>query len=401
MAETPRRTSYDVVIVGGAIYGSSVAWFLSSNPDFDGSILVVERDPTYEFSTTARTNSCIRQQFTAPINVKISQFAAEYVKNFRQFMGGGADIPNLALQSFGYLYLAGSEADADTMRQLQQMQVRAGAHTRFMSRDQIAEAYPFYHVDDIVGGNHNLVDEGYFEGSTMFEWWRRSARLAGVEYVANEVVAMSVSGNGSAVESVTLKSGEKIACGTVVNASGPRASLTSRMAGIDVPVEPRKRYTYIFSAENRLDVALPLTIDPSGMHMRTDGAYYMAGCPPDPDPAVDHDDFEMDHDVWEDQVWPMLAHRVPQFEAIRLMNSWACHYEYNYFDHNAVVGPHSQVRNFIFVNGFSGHGLQQSPAVGRGTAEWIVHGAYRSLDLSPFSYERIERGERFIEGAII
>ena len=398
---TPSKTSYDVVIVGGAMIGSSVAWFLTDNPDFDGSVLVVERDATYEFASTSHTNSCMRQQFSAAINVRVSQFAADFVKNFREYMGGDARVPQPRLQSYGYMYLADNEDFAATLRESQKIQAACGAGTKHMTRDEIARDYPFYNLDDIVAANHNLVDEGYFDGNTLFDWWKRSARERGVEYVANEVVGMTRNTTGTRVESVTLQSGEVILCGTVVNASGPRAVLTSRMAGIEIPVEPRKRYTYIFEAEKPLDRDLPLTIDPSGVHMRTDGTFYLAGCPPDDDPAVDYDDFVADHSLWEDKVWPVLATRVPQFEAIKLRNSWVGHYAYNTLDQNAILGPHTTVENFIFVNGFSGHGFQQSPAMGRGAAEMITYGAYRTLDLSPFGYDRIERGEKFVEKAVI
>ena len=401
MTQAPAKMSYDVVIVGGAMYGSSVAWFLTDNPDFDGSILVVERDPTYEFTSTSHTNSCMRQQFSAAINVKVSQFAADFVKNFRDYMGGDPRVPDVALQSYGYMYLADNEAFAATLRESQKVQAANGAGTKHMTRDEIAAAYPFYNLDDIIAANHNRVDEGYFDGNTLFDWWKRSAKERGVEYLTNEVVAMNRNAAGTRVESVILKSGEVINCGTVVNASGPRAVLTSRMAGIEIPVEPRKRYTFIFEAEKPLDRDLPLTIDPSGVHMRTDGTYYLAGCPPDVDPAVDYDDFVQDHSIWEDKVWPILATRIPQFEAIKLRNSWAGHYAYNTLDQNAILGPHTQVENFIFVNGFSGHGFQQSPAMGRGTAEFITYGAYRALDLTPFHYDRIEKGEKFIEKAVI
>ena len=399
--QAPANSSYDVVIVGGAMYGSSVAWFLTDNPDFDGSILVVERDPTYEFTSTSHTNSCMRQQFSAPINIKVSQFAADFVKNFRDYTGGDERVPQPRLQSYGYMYMADNEEFAATLREGQALQQANGAGTKHMTPDEIAAAYPFYNLEDIIAANHNLVDEGYFDGNTLFDWWKRSARERGAEYVNNEVIAMNRNAANSRVESVILKSGEVISCGTIVNASGPRAVRTSRMAGIEIPVEPRKRYTFIFEAEKPLDRDLPLTIDPSGVHMRTDGTYYLAGCPPDEDPAVDYDDFVQDHSIWEDKVWPTIAHRIPQFEAIKLRNSWAGHYAYNTFDQNAILGPHTEVENFIFVNGFSGHGFQQSPAMGRGTAELITHGAYQTLDLTPFNYDRIARGEKFVEKAVI
>ncbi|MFT5798900.1 MAG: glycine/D-amino acid oxidase-like deaminating enzyme [Candidatus Azotimanducaceae bacterium] len=399
--QTPKTTSYDVVIIGGAMLGSSVAWFTASNPDFDGTILVVERDPTYEFASTSHTNSCIRQQFSNEVNIRVSQFGAEFVKNFRAFMGGDTRVPQPVLQSFGYMYLADNADFAATLKESQQIQASLGAGTKHMMPDEIARDYPFYNLEDIVAANHNLVDEGYFDGNTLFDWWKRSAREHGVEYLTNEVVAMMKSSDGAKVQSVTLASGEVIACGTVVNCSGPRAARTARMAGIDIPVEPRKRYTYIFAAEQPLDRDLPLTIDPSGMHMRSEGNYYLAGGPPDDDPAVEYDDFVQDHSIWEEKVWPIIANRVPAFERVKLINSWAGHYAFNTLDQNAVIGPHTQVSNFIFVNGFSGHGFQQSPAMGRGISELITYGEYRTLDLSPFGYGRIERGDKFPEKAII
>ncbi len=398
---TPRQSHYDVVIVGGAMYGSSVSWFLSNNPDFTGSVLVVERDNMYTACSTTHTNSCMRQQFSTELNVKISQFAAEFVKNFRQHLGGDDRVPDILLQSYGYMYLADNEPFADVLRANQKIQQACGAGTKIMSREDIERDYPFYKTDDIVAGSHNLVDEGYFDGATVFDWWRRSARENGVEYIENEVVSMSKNDNGTRVTSVTLKSGETIGCDTVVNASGPRAILTSRMAGIEIPVEPRKRYTYIFDAEQPLDRDLPLTIDPSGVHVRTDGRYYLAGCTPDIDPAVDYDDYEQDHSLWEEKAWPAIANRIPQFEAIKLTNSWAGHYAFNVFDQNAIVGKHNEVENFVFVNGFSGHGFQQSPALGRGTAEIITYGEFRSLDLSLFSYDRIVNNTPIIESAVI
>ncbi len=398
---TPKLKSYDVVIIGGAMLGSSTAWFLSKSPDFKGKILVVERDPTYEFAATSLTNSSIRMQFSEAINVKISQFGADFVKNFKTYMGGRPELPQPIIQSFGYMYLANTQGFADQLKADQKMQAANGAGTKHMSRDEIAKAYPFYQLDDIIAGNHNLVDEGYFEGATLFDWWKRQAKTKGVEYVHNEVVAISKNTDGSKIESVTLKSGEIISCGVVVNCSGTRGSLVARLAGIEIPVEPRKRMTFIFDAEKPLDRELPLTIDPSGVHMRSEGKYYMTGGPPDDDSAVDPNDFAPDNDIWENKIWPAVANRIPQFEAIKVINSWAGHYDYNVLDQNAILGPHTKVKNFMFCNGFSGHGFQQSPAMGRGLSELITYGAFKTLDLSPFSFARIERNEPFLEKAVI
>ena len=402
ITSTPQRDSYDVVIVGGAIMGASTAWFLSDNPDFNGSVLVVEKDHSYENCSTAHTNSCMRQQFSTELNVRISQFAADFVKNLRTYMGDDSRVPELDIRSFGYMYLADTEGFADILRENLAVQNAAGAATKLMTPDEITRDYPFYNVDDIVLGSINLVDEGFWDATAVFDWWRRSARERGVEYVDNEVVSMTKNTTGSKIESITLKSGETIACAQVVNASGPRAVRTSRMAGIEMPVEPRKRFSWIFSAEKPLDRDLPLTIDPSGVHVRENGGgTYQCGGHAEVDPAVDYNDFDMDFTLWESHVWPILATRIPQFDSIKVTSEWAGHYAYNVFDHNAIMGPHTEVANFIFLNGFSGHGLQQSPAMGRGTAEWLTYGAYRSLDLTPFHYERIAENRPLLEKAII
>jgi glycine/D-amino acid oxidase-like deaminating enzyme len=398
---SPLQKTYDVVIIGGAMLGSSTAWFLSNNPDFNGSILVVERDPTYEFAATSLTNSSIRQQFSEPVNVKISQFAADFIRNFKTYMGNDPQLPQPFIQSFGYMYLADTQNFADQLKATQMMQAACGAGTKHMTRDEIANAYPFYQLDDIIAGNHNLVDEGYFDGATLFDWWKRKARQKGVEYCSNEVVAIGKNAIGTKVETVSLKSGDIISCGTVVNCAGTRGSHVARMVGIAIPVEARKRMTFIFDAAKPLDRDLPLTIDPSGVHMRSEGKYYMTGGPPDDDAAVDVNDFEMDHSIWEAKIWPAVANRIPQFDAVKVINAWAGHYDYNVLDQNAILGPHSVISNFMFCNGYSGHGFQQSPAMGRGLSELIIYGAYRSLDLSPFGFSRIERNEPFLEHAVI
>ncbi len=400
--QAPQNSSYDIVIIGGAMMGASAAWFLSEDKDFDGKVLVVDRDLSYENTSTMCANSCMRQQFSGELNVRISQFAADFVKNLRRYMGNDDRVPELSIRSFGYMYLADNEGFADILRENQKVQRKAGAATQLMTPDQIKAAYPFYNVDDIVLGSINLVDEGYWDATAVFDWWRKSARERGVEYIENEVVAMTKNAAGTQVESVTLKSGEVIACGQVLNASGPRAARTARMAGIEVPVEPRKRYSWIFSAAEPLDRDLPLTIDPSGVHVRENGGgTYQCGGHSDTDPAVEPDDFIMDHTLWENHIWPILATRIPQFEAIKVQSEWVGHYAYNTFDHNAIMGPHMDIENFFFLNGFSGHGLQQSPAMGRGTAEIMVHGKYRTLDMTQFHYDRIPAGRKLIEKAII
>lgn len=395
----PRHDRYDVVIIGGAIMGSSTAWWLTQL-GFQGRILVIERDPTYAQAATTLSFSCIRQQYSTELNVRISQFGADFVQNLRQRMGSDPRVPDLKIQNFGYLYLADNDDFAQVLRRNHAVQAAAGAGTRLLSPERILAEYPFYRVDDIVLGSLNLRDEGYFDGSTVFDWFRRKAREAGVEYLADEVAGLDLA--QGRVTGVRLKSGRTIGCGTVVNAAGTRGGRVAAMAGIALPIQPRKRFNWVIQAEAPLSRPLPLTIDPSGAYVReVGGGTYMAGGHAEPDGEAALDDFAMEQEVWMEHIWPAIASRIPAFEAVKVISEWAGHYDFNLLDQNAVTGPHPEVANFLFLNGFSGHGLQQSPAMGRGTAEWIVHGSYRSLDLSAFHYDRIEEGRALVEGAII
>lgn len=382
--------------------GSAAAWFLTAQPGFDGSILVVDRDLSFANSATAHTTSCIRQQFSTDLNVRISQFGAEFIKNLGHCMQAEGDVPQLAIRSFGYMYLAETDQQVANLRNNHAVQVQAGAETRLLAPSDVLELYPFYNVADVQLASLNTRDEGYFDSWALFDSLKRQAQKRGVEYIENEVVNLHHDAGGQRLAAVSLSSGERVHCGAVINAAGPRAAQLARMAEIALPVEPRKRFSWIFKAERPLDRDLPLTIDPSGIHVRENGGgTYQAGGHHGVDPAVDPNDFRMDHSLWQDHVWPILAHRIPQFEAIRVQSEWAGHYEMNTLDQNAIVGPHPNLQNFLFMNGFSGHGLQQAPAMGRAIAEWMTHGAYQTLNMSPFHFDRITQQNPLVEAAVI
>ncbi|MGF7158719.1 glycine/D-amino acid oxidase-like deaminating enzyme [Rhodoligotrophos appendicifer] len=392
----PEQSRYDVVIIGGAVMGSATAYFLSHNPDFAGSILVVERDSTYEFASTSRSTSSIRQQFSNPINVKISQFGVDFIRAFPETMGPEA--PDLSFKENGYLICC-TDAGVETVRELVDMQRSLGAHTVFLTPGQILERFPYVNVEDLAGGSWGSKAEGWFDANGLMQGFRRAARKSGAEYIENEVVGLVRETN--AVTTVLLSTGERIACGTVVNTAGSRGPGIARMIGLEIPVEPRRRHSFIFSCATPIPGAMPNVIDISGTFVRPEGDYFLTGNTPLVDGEADIDDFETVHEEFEERIWPSLAHRIPPFESIRVTNFWTGHYDYNTMDHNAIVGRHPEVTNFIFANGFSGHGLQQSPAVGRGISELITYGGYRTLDLSPMRYERVPANEPFLEQAVI
>ncbi|GKW48745.1 NAD(P)/FAD-dependent oxidoreductase [Halomonas sp. NCCP-2165] len=400
------KEQYDVVIVGGAVIGSSIAYFLAANPDFDGSILVVERDPTYVTAATSLSSSAIRNQFSNPINVKISQFGTEFIKQFAQTMKVGDDEPDLHFHEGGYLFLASTPDQVQTLKENHDVQRACGADVVLWNRDELAEAFPHLRVEDIELASYGRSGEGWFNNTGMMQGFKAKARALGADYVKDQVVG--IEREGDLITGVRLESGGTVRAGTVINASGTRASLTARMAGLDIPVEPRKRTLFVFDCAQTPEGTarvnqgrLPLMIDPSGVFCRPEGRYFLSGCPPIEDPAVDWDDFDPRYDEFEEVIWPTLAERSEAFEAIKVINQWAGHYDFNTLDHNLVVGRHPQVRNFIFASGFSGHGLQQAPATGRAVSELITYGSYRTLDLSEVGYERILENRPFLEKAVI
>jgi sarcosine oxidase len=381
----------DVVIVGGAIVGSAVATFLALRPDWDGRIVVVERDPTYRTSSTTLSAASIRLQFSTPLNIEISRFGISLIKDLDRWLGvPGAPPPDIDFVEGGYLFLA-TPAGLPVLEANHAVQRAHGVNVALLGPGELRRRFPWMALDDVAGGSLGLSDEGWFDAHALLQAFRRKARALGVSYLAREVAG--VERDGSTIRGVRLADGSSIEAGVVVNAAGPRAAEVAAMAGMELPVRPRKRFVYHFDCRARLGPA-PLTINPGGVYFRPEGPAWIGGYSPrDGDADPDTLDLDVDRAPFETVVWPELARRVPAFESIRLLDAWAGHYEVNTLDHNAVIGPHPEVPGFLFANGFSGHGLQQAPAVGRGLAEWIATGAYETLDLSPLGYGRIARNE--------
>jgi glycine/D-amino acid oxidase-like deaminating enzyme len=399
--KAPSRAAYDIIIVGGAAVGSSAAYWLSQALGGRVSVLVVERDSSYALASTALSTSAIRQQYSNPINVKISQFGIEVIRSFAQRMAPfykDEPAPDLGFREHGYLYCCSVEG-AEAARARLDLQRSLGAHTVFLAPGPLKDRFPWINVEDLGGGAWGSREEGWFDSMGLLNGFRRGARASGVEYVDNCVIGLELAGRR--VVAARLATGQAIACGTLVNAAGPRAQQVAAMAGLSIPVEPRKRHSFVFASATPIPGRMPNVIDLSGTFVRPEGGLFLTGNTPLNDGPADYDDFETDHSEFDERIWPALWHRIPAFDALKVQQSWTGHYEYNTLDHNGIVGFHPEVANFMFANGFSGHGLQQSPAVGRAVSELIAHGAFRTLDLSPFAFERIRRNEPFLEEAVI
>jgi glycine/D-amino acid oxidase-like deaminating enzyme len=397
----PKQKSYDVVIVGGAVMGSSTAYWLSENRDFKGKVLVIERDSTYHFAPSARAASCIRQQFSQPINVLISQFGVEFVRGFRDRMQKhypNEVAPDLAFKEHGFLYCWKPE-HAEKARARAELQRSHGAHTLFLTPGDIKQRFPWANVDDLGGASWATEAEGWFDNIGLLNGLRHAAKDNDVEYIDNEVTA--IDRVGDRITGVRLATGDTVGCGTLVNTAGGRGRIVANMAGLDIPVERRKRDLFVFASDKPVTGRMPHIIDITGVFCRPEGQFFLTGYSPPIDEEAALDDYETRHEDFDEVLWPAVMNRVPQFDAIKVQRFWSCHYDYNTLDYNAIIGPHTDVKNFLFCNGYSGHGLQQSPAVGRAMSELVIYGKYQTLDLSEMSFERVTENKPFLEEAII
>ncbi len=387
-----------VVIAGGGVIGSACAYVLRRDPDFSVSVTCVETDPTYRFAASARSASSIRRQFSTPVNVAISAFGIEFLRHADRGFSHRGPPGQLGLVEATYLYLA-TAAGRDALARCVAIQRSAGVGVRLHDREALAARYPWLRTEDLAAGSDTESGEGWFDGYALLSALRKANERDGVVYARDRVLSFERSSEGSVV-AVQLERGGRLPCAVAVMAVGTRSRELAATIGIDLPVHPRKRCVFVFTCAT-LVRDCPLVIDPSGLWFRPDGERFLCGLPAEPDPDVSADDFDVDHALFEERAWPILAHRVPAFEAIRLTGSWAGHYDYNTFDQNAFIGPIPGVPNLLIASGFSGHGLQQAPAIGRGLAECIVHGGYRSLDLEPLGYRRYLAGAPLRETNVI
>jgi FAD-dependent oxidoreductase domain-containing protein 1 len=389
----------DIVIAGGAVMGSAIAWHLACHPGFSGRITVVEPDSSYQFSASALSAGSIRQQFSQPVNIAISLYGIAFLRDIGTRLAVAGETPEIGLVEGGYLYLGG-EAARPVFEANNRDQSALGADVTLLAPDDLAQRFPWLATEDLAIGSLGLSGEGWFDGYGLMQAFRKAARALGVTYRQSRVV--DCRREGARINAVVLEDGTHLGCGHFVNSAGASgARKVAERCGAPVPVYAKKRSIFTFTAREKLP-AHPLIIDTSGVWWRPEGEGFIAGySPEDPEETDFSGDFDVDWPLFEDVIWPALANRIPAFEAIRPGRAWAGHYDMNLLDHNAIVGRAGDTENAYVACGFSGHGLQQAPAVGRGIAELIVERRYTSLDLGALGYDRLLRGEPLLERNVI
>ena len=374
--------TYDIIIVGGGIMGSATAYYLTmADPALQ--VAVVERDPSYEQASTTLSMSNVRTQFSLKENVLISMYTKEVLNFFEDEMAVDDEKPKIYFRQEGNLFLVDADGEAAARKALE-MQAGLGCNVEWWSRQKIRDHFPMYEPQPFVGGTYG-PDDGYFDAYAVLMAYKNKARSMGVNFIQGQVVTVNTS--HKRVTGVQLAAGESLKALHVVNCAGAWAASVAKTAGIDIPVVPVKRQIFVLDTAYKAENPLPLTILPSGLYFRSEtGDLILLGKSMEEDPVGFA--FSWDEQRFIDLLWPELAEFVPKFDRLKVVRGWAGLYAVNTLDGNAILGQWPELKGYYMANGFSGHGLQQGPAVGRYLSELILKKPL-SLDLSIFTPQRI------------
>ncbi|MCP4766623.1 MAG: FAD-binding oxidoreductase [Gammaproteobacteria bacterium] len=388
---------YDVVIIGGGIIGSAAAYFLGQAGNA-GNIAVIEPDPTYALATTPQGAGGVRQLFSVTENIRMSQMSLAFYKAFDRDMAFDDFQPNIAFREQGYLFTVGT-AGVDDLQRNHARQTALGVRTELLDVDALAARFPSIGRNDVAAACYS-GDDGWIDPYAALQGFRKHAEHLGVAYINARVSGLS--SDNDLVAAAILDNGDRVDGVMFINAAGPWVADIADMLGVDLPVQPMCRMQHYWLCDAEIE-PLPLVKDESGMFFRPEGEGFAGGCP-----SVDiapgfvsdfHRGFFANY--FEEVVWPLVATRLPGFEAIKLQRSWGGHYAQNLLDGNMIIGRFSnRHNNIITACGFSGHGIMHAPAVGRALSELVLHERFETMDLSAFGIERVWNNQPLPENGI-
>jgi glycine/D-amino acid oxidase-like deaminating enzyme len=388
------KKTYDIIIIGGGIMGSAAAYYLMTS-DNTLSVAVVERDPSYARASTTLSMANVRIQFSLKENIQISKYTFEILEQFEEAMAVNDNRPKIYFHREGNLFLVDDE-NQKAAKQAFDLQTELGCRIEWWSPDKISERFPLYKTDKLVGGTYG-PDDGHFDAYAMLMGYKAKARSLGAEYLNDEVAEIQTA--GGKVTGVKLASQKILTANHVINCAGAWCAQVAETAGVKLPVVPVKRQVFTLDTAVKPDGPLPLTVLPSGLYFRTEtGGLILLGKSMEEDPVGFN--FSWDDKRFMEILWPELAEFVPAFDRLKLIRGWAGLYAVNTLDGNAILGQWPELNGLFLANGFSGHGLQQAPAVGRYLAELILEKPV-ILDLSIFSPKRILENKSLSEGGLV
>jgi FAD-dependent oxidoreductase domain-containing protein 1 len=388
------NTVYDVIIIGGGIMGSATAYYLMK-ADHALKVAVIEQDPSYTRASTTLSLSNVRIQFSLKENILISRYTMEVLDHFAEEMTVEDRVPKVYFQREGNLFLV-DRANQEAAERAFNLQKKLGCRIEWWRPEKIKAQYPLYEPGQLVGATFG-PDDGHIDAYAMLMAYKAKARSWGAEYIGAETAKIRT--RGKRVEGAALADDRRLTANYVINCAGAWAARIAETAGVKLPVIPVKRQVFALDTAVKPERPLPLTVLPSGMYFRSEtGGLILLGKSMDEDPVGFN--FSWDEKRFQEVLWPELAEFVPAFDRLKLVRGWAGLYAVNTLDGNAILGEWPELNGFYLANGFSGHGLQQAPAVGRYLSELILKQPL-SLDLAIFSPQRILENKPLSEGGLV
>lgn len=390
---TDNTQKFDVAIIGGGVIGSSVAYnLLMADPAI--SVCVIEPDPTYELASSLRSSGGCRVQFTQPENIEMSKFSIDFIKSFETTMASKGRPAPVDWVEGGYLFIVPPESVPNLERNVH-IQRSHGCTVELLSPAELQDKWPSMYVDDLGAGAYTPHD-GWCDPNGLLWGFRRKAVELGAVYIHDKMQEAEV--DALKVKSITLSSGQKIKAAAYVNATGAWSGVVAEKFGMHLPIVPSRRFEHYFTPATPME-SLPYVKDLARMAFRSEGHGFSGGLV---DGAVRNGfNFDVDHDYFEQVVWPAVAQRFPTLEAAKCHRTWSGLYEVCELDGNAIIGAWSRRPNLYTVAGFSGHGMMHAPAAGRGIAELITKGRYQTIDMTALGYERVEANQPYPEQGIL
>ena len=392
LGECPMTNKFDIIIVGGGIMASSLAYNLY-NDGYTGRIAMFEKDRVYEYSSTPRSEGGIRQTFSTEVNVKMSQYSYQAYKTFEEDMSVDGEPVSIDFRENGYLYLL-NDVSLPIFEDILKIQESLNVKTEFMDVDQLEEFFPELNVEDLAGAVFD-PEAGNADPYSVLQAYVKKLKKIGTDIFYEEVETI-ITEQGS-VTGVQTVSGEKYFAPIVVNAAGPWSGELSEKIGLPIPVKPLRRQLFSIDTAQKFDREIPFTFDPTGAHFRGEREKIVVGWANDVPFGYD---FKLEKRFFEEEIWPILAMRSSYFESLKLESGWTGLYDYNYEDHNAIISDHPEMKGYYIVTGFSGHGFQHAPAAGKGLSELIRLGRFETMDISPLSVTRFKTGKLVRETAV-
>src|SRR5699024_5890785 len=392
LGECPMTNKFDIIIVGGGIMASSLAYNLY-NDGYTGRIAMFEEHRVYEYASTPRSEGGIRQTFSTEVNVKMSQYSYQAYKTFEEDMSVDGEPVSIDFRENGCLYLL-NDVSLPIFEDILKIQESLNVKTEFMNVDRLQEFFPELHVDDLAGAVFD-PEAGNADPYSVLQAYVKKLKKIGTDIFYEEVETI-ITEQGS-VTGVQTVSGEKYFAPIVVNAAGPWSGELSEKIGLPIPVKPLRRQLFSIDTAEKFDREIPFTFDPTGAHFRGEREKIVVGWANDVPFGYD---FKLEKRFFEEEIWPILAMRSKYFESLKLDSGWTGLYDYNYEDHNAIISDHPEMKGYYIVTGFSGHGFQHAPAAGKGLSELIRLGRFETMDISPLSVTRFKTGKLVRETAV-